>query len=152
MATMKDPKGEMRDLRVKSFEIFQRKPVPTWGVDLIAGVLEEFVPQQAIAKLVPRNPFLAVCIGAAPSRVMSKRSGSSKTSGSRLAAAVLHITNVPAGMTADLNRIRLHAARPQGVNEPTAEGVAGAGGEGRLGARRTVFGAGGEFTGAFSEN
>jgi hydroxypyruvate reductase/glycerate 2-kinase len=36
------------------------------------------------------------------------------------------LVNVPAGMTANLKRIRLHAARPQGVNEPTAEGVAGA--------------------------
>lgn len=37
------------------------------------------------------------------------------------------LVNVPAGMTAPLKRIRLHAARPQGVNEPTAEGVSGAG-------------------------
>ncbi len=36
------------------------------------------------------------------------------------------LVNVPAGMTTPLKRIRLHAARPQGVNEPTAEGVAGA--------------------------
>ena len=36
------------------------------------------------------------------------------------------LVNVPEGMTANLERIRLHAARPQGVNEPTAEGVAGA--------------------------
>src|SRR3954468_4380222 len=36
------------------------------------------------------------------------------------------LVNVPAGMTANLKRVRLHAARPQGVNEPTAEGVAGA--------------------------
>ncbi len=36
------------------------------------------------------------------------------------------LVNVPAGMFADLKRIRLHAARPQGVNEPRAEGVAGA--------------------------
>lgn len=36
------------------------------------------------------------------------------------------LVNVPAGMAAPLKRIRLHAARPQGVNEPTAEGVAGA--------------------------
>src|SRR5262245_40916128 len=35
------------------------------------------------------------------------------------------LVNVPAGMTANLKRVRLHAARPQGVNEPTAEGVAG---------------------------
>src|SRR5918996_6489106 len=30
-------KGEpdwLRDKRLKSFEIFQRKPIPTWGVDL----------------------------------------------------------------------------------------------------------------------
>jgi hydroxypyruvate reductase/glycerate 2-kinase len=36
------------------------------------------------------------------------------------------LMNVPAGTTAPLKRIRLHAARPQGVNEPTAEGEAGA--------------------------
>ena len=36
------------------------------------------------------------------------------------------LVNVPAGMSADLKRIRLHTARPQGVNEPTTEGVAGA--------------------------
>ncbi len=35
------------------------------------------------------------------------------------------LINVPAGVTANLQRIRLHAARPQGMNEPTAEGVAG---------------------------
>jgi hydroxypyruvate reductase/glycerate 2-kinase len=36
------------------------------------------------------------------------------------------LVNVPEGMTAPLRRVRLHAARPQGVNEPTAAGVAGA--------------------------
>jgi hydroxypyruvate reductase/glycerate 2-kinase len=36
------------------------------------------------------------------------------------------LVNVPAGMTANLKRVQLHAARPQGVNEPTAAGVAGA--------------------------
>ena len=36
------------------------------------------------------------------------------------------LVNVPDGMTAPLKRVRLHAARPQGVNEPTAAGVAGA--------------------------
>jgi hydroxypyruvate reductase/glycerate 2-kinase len=36
------------------------------------------------------------------------------------------LLNVPEGMSAPLKRVRLHAARPQGVNEPTAEGVAGA--------------------------
>jgi glycerate 2-kinase len=36
------------------------------------------------------------------------------------------LLNVPAGMTAPLKRLRLHVARPQGSNEPTEEGVAGA--------------------------
>ncbi len=35
------------------------------------------------------------------------------------------LVNVPAGSSAVLKRIRLHAARPPGVNEPTQEGVAG---------------------------
>ena len=33
--------------------------------------------------------------------------------------------NVPEGLSANLARIRLHAARPMGVNEPTEAGVAG---------------------------
>jgi hydroxypyruvate reductase/glycerate 2-kinase len=36
------------------------------------------------------------------------------------------LVNVPTGMTAPLRKVRLHAARPQGVNEPTAKGVVGA--------------------------
>jgi hydroxypyruvate reductase/glycerate 2-kinase len=36
------------------------------------------------------------------------------------------LVNVPAGMTTDLKRVRLHAARLPGVNEPRPEGVAGA--------------------------
>lgn len=36
------------------------------------------------------------------------------------------IVNVPAGMARKLRAITLHAARPDGVNHPTAEGVAGA--------------------------
>ncbi len=36
------------------------------------------------------------------------------------------LVNVPEGMTAPLKRVRLHAARPPAVNEPTAAGVAGA--------------------------
>ena len=33
------------------------------------------------------------------------------------------LVNVPEGLTAPLKRVRLHAARPQGVNEPTPAGV-----------------------------
>lgn len=36
------------------------------------------------------------------------------------------LVNVPAGLDGKLSRIRLHAARPAGLNEPTAAGVAGA--------------------------
>jgi glycerate 2-kinase len=36
------------------------------------------------------------------------------------------LLNVPAGVTAPLKRIHLNAARPQGINEPTLEGAAGA--------------------------
>jgi hydroxypyruvate reductase/glycerate 2-kinase len=39
---------------------------------------------------------------------------------------VTGLVNVPAGMTAPLRTVRLHPARPPGVNEPTAAGVAGA--------------------------
>jgi hydroxypyruvate reductase/glycerate 2-kinase len=36
------------------------------------------------------------------------------------------LVNVPEGMTASHRKLRLHPGRPQGVNEPTAEGLAGA--------------------------
>lgn len=40
--------------------------------------------------------------------------------------SVSGLINVPEGMRAELKRVRLHAARPAGANEPTAAGVAGA--------------------------
>ncbi len=43
-----------------------------------------------------------------------------------LPARVEGIVNVPAGAVRTLRKIRLHAARPDGSNHPTAEGVAGA--------------------------
>jgi glycerate 2-kinase len=36
------------------------------------------------------------------------------------------LVNVPEGMSPSLSRIRLHPARPQGINEPTEAGAAGA--------------------------
>lgn len=50
---------------VKAFVsiIWEAFPFVVLGA-VIAGILEEVVPQQAIAKLVPKNTFLAVCIGA----------------------------------------------------------------------------------------
>jgi uncharacterized protein len=43
--------------------IYEALPFIVLGV-LIAGLLEEFVPQQALARIVPRNPLLAIMIGA----------------------------------------------------------------------------------------
>ena len=33
----------MREKRIKSYEIFERKPIPTWGVDLSDLDLSELV-------------------------------------------------------------------------------------------------------------
>ncbi len=46
--------------------------------------------------------------------------------GTPLAERLTGWVNVPADCVRSLDRIHLHAARPAGVNEPTAEGVAGA--------------------------
>lgn len=40
--------------------------------------------------------------------------------------SVSGLINIPEGASANFKRVRLHAARPAGVNEPTAAGVAGA--------------------------
>jgi uncharacterized protein len=42
--------------------IYEALPFIVLGV-LIAGLLEEFVPQQAIAKIIPGNPVLAIMLG-----------------------------------------------------------------------------------------
>lgn len=42
-----------------------------------------------------------------------------------LPPSIQGIVNVPAGTVRPLQHIRLHAARPAGMNQPTAEGVAG---------------------------
>ena len=46
IAELSKVKGEpdwMRELRIKSYEIFERKPIPTWGVDLSSLDLDELV-------------------------------------------------------------------------------------------------------------
>jgi uncharacterized protein len=43
--------------------IYEALPFIVLGV-LIAGILEEFVPQQALAKIIPKNRFLAIMLGA----------------------------------------------------------------------------------------
>ena len=46
IAELSKIKGEpdwMREKRIKSYEIFERKPIPTWGVDLSDLDLSELV-------------------------------------------------------------------------------------------------------------
>ena len=43
MSKIKGEPDWMRELRLKSFEIFERKPIPTWGVDLSGLNLDELV-------------------------------------------------------------------------------------------------------------
>jgi uncharacterized membrane protein YraQ (UPF0718 family) len=43
--------------------IYEALPFVVLGV-VLAGILEEFVPQQALVKVIPRNPVLAVMLGA----------------------------------------------------------------------------------------
>jgi uncharacterized membrane protein YraQ (UPF0718 family) len=42
--------------------IYEAMPFIVLGV-IIAGILEEFVPQQAIGKVIPRNPYIAIALG-----------------------------------------------------------------------------------------
>ncbi|MEI7685487.1 MAG: permease [Planctomycetota bacterium] len=43
--------------------IYEALPFVVLGV-VLAGILEEFVPQQALVKVIPSNPYLAVALGA----------------------------------------------------------------------------------------
>ncbi|MEJ7715373.1 MAG: Fe-S cluster assembly protein SufB [Thermoleophilaceae bacterium] len=43
LSKIKDEPQWMRDMRIKSLEIFERKPIPTWGVDLSGLDLSELV-------------------------------------------------------------------------------------------------------------
>ena len=43
LSRIKDEPQWMRDRRLKSYEIFERKPIPTWGVDLSDLDLSELV-------------------------------------------------------------------------------------------------------------
>jgi len=42
--------------------IYEAMPFIVLGV-VLAGILEEFVPQQAISKVIPKSPFLAILLG-----------------------------------------------------------------------------------------
>lgn len=43
--------------------VYEALPFVVLGV-VLAGILEEFVPQQALVKVIPSNPYLAVALGA----------------------------------------------------------------------------------------
>ena len=68
---------------VKAFVsiIWEAFPFVVLGA-IIAGVLEEVVPQQAISKLIPKNPLLAVCIGALLGLVLEGQDAREKRGGS----------------------------------------------------------------------
>ena len=96
--------------------------------------------QRAVAAAVPQPPVEreltagphAVAVRAAP-RVLvvgAGKAGAGMAAGLEAALAdrldrVDGLVNVPDGTQAPLKRVRLHPARPPGVNEPTAAGVAG---------------------------
>jgi glycerate 2-kinase len=86
-------------------------------------------PGPLIERFFANDP-LGIAIRSAPRVIVT---GAGKA-GAAMAAALENVlpnrvegvVNVPAGTDKVLKRVRLHAARPQGVNEPTAAGVAGA--------------------------
>jgi hydroxypyruvate reductase/glycerate 2-kinase len=95
----------------------------------VDAVLPEPLVRQALAAGDP----VADAVRAAPRVIVvgAGKAGPGMAAGLEAALAdrldrVDGLLNVPEGMTAPLRKLRLHAARPQGVNEPTAEGIAGA--------------------------
>jgi hydroxypyruvate reductase/glycerate 2-kinase len=94
---------------------------------------------RAAVDAVRPEPLVEAAVGAEPDILDAKRilvvgagkAGPGMAAGLEAALAdrldrVEGLVNVPEGMSARLRRIRLHAARPQGVNEPTPVGFAGA--------------------------
>jgi hydroxypyruvate reductase/glycerate 2-kinase len=107
---------------------FREHALSIWRA-AVDAVLPEPLVQQALAAGDP----VADTVRAAPRVIVvgAGKAGPGMASGLEVALVdrldrVEGLLNVPAGMTAPLQKLRLHAARPQGVNEPTAEGIAGA--------------------------
>src|SRR5207244_3332725 len=89
--------------------------------DLVYSALRD--PALPLATAVEQAPRIVV-VGAG-------KAGAAMAAGVETAlddrlSRVEGLVNIPAGMERELQRIRLHAARPAGVNEPRAEGVIGA--------------------------
>ncbi len=74
--------------------------------------------------LKPQSRIVAVGAGKAGAGMAAGLEAA--LAGTPLAERLTGWVNVPADCVRPLDRIHLHAARPAGVNEPTAEGVAGA--------------------------
>lgn len=90
----------------------------------VDAVRPEPLVRAALESDAVRNAPRVLVVGAG-------KAGASMAAGLEAALAhrldtVVGVVNVPEGITANLKRVRLHAARPAGVNEPTAAGVAGA--------------------------
>ncbi|MFO0804097.1 MAG: DUF4147 domain-containing protein [Gemmataceae bacterium] len=84
-------------------------------------------PGPLLARFFAHDP-LAEAIRSAPRVIVVGAGKAGRGMAEGLAAALPNaegLVNVPAGMDGTAGRIRLHAARPQGVNEPTAAGVQG---------------------------
>jgi glycerate 2-kinase len=90
---------------------------------LPAPLVQDFLKTDPLAEVIRSAPRIIV-VGAGKAGP-GMAAGLEKALGDR-SDRIEGLVNVPDGMVAPVQHIRLHAARPQGVNEPTADGVAGA--------------------------
>ena len=105
------------------------EPAREQAVAIWRAAVEAVRPEPLVAAAVAREldrlgPARILVVGAG-------KAGAGMAQGLEAALAdhldrVVGLVNVPAGMTAPVRRVRLHAARPAGVNLPTEAGVAGA--------------------------
>jgi hydroxypyruvate reductase/glycerate 2-kinase len=107
---------------------FREDALSIWRAAVDAALPEPLVRQV----LAPGDP-VADAVRAAPRVIVvgAGKAGPGMAAGLESALSdrldrVEGLLNVPEGMPAPLRKLRLHPARPLGVNEPTAEGIAGA--------------------------
>jgi hydroxypyruvate reductase/glycerate 2-kinase len=111
----------MSDLRRDALAIWQAAVNAVRSDDLVRAALSD--PGLPLLDAVAKAPRVLVVgggkAGAAMSAAIEEALG-------RDLRRVEGLVNVPADLVRPLRAIQLHAARPAGTNEPTAEGVAGA--------------------------
>jgi glycerate-2-kinase len=73
----------------------------------------------------PLRPAARICVVGAGKAGAGMADGVEAALGDALLERTTGWVNVPAGCVRSLKKIHLHAARPAGVNEPTADGVVG---------------------------